>query len=192
MARIEPLKGRDAPLLVKALNFVSRRTMGKEMEQFGILARTPGLLLPLAMTSQLVSGKSKVDQRTRSLATELAAHLNGCNWCMDFGRMAALRQGVPAEKLDALEEHVTSPLFTPAERAALGLAEAITRDVHVADDVWDEARRYFSDRELIELVVAVAMETFYNRVNSALGIESQGFCELPALAARPRSQAAVP
>jgi alkylhydroperoxidase family enzyme len=110
---------------------------------------------------------------------------------MDFGRMAALRQGVPAEKLDALAEHATSPLFTAAERGALGLAEAITRDVHVADDVWDEARRYFSDRELIELVVAVAMETFYNRVNSALGIESQGFCELPSLAGRARQPQAV-
>jgi len=178
-------------LVVRALNFVSRRTMGKEMEQLGILARTPRFLLPFAMTSQLVSGKSQVDRRIRSLATELAAHLNGCNWCMDFGRMVALRQGVPAEKLDALAEHATSPLFTPAERAALGLAEAITRDVHVDDNVWAEARRHFSDRELIELVVAVAMETFYNRVNSALGIESQGFCELPSLAGGARQRQAV-
>jgi len=105
--------------------------------------------------------------------------------------MVALRQGVPAEKLDALAEHATSPLFTPAERAALGLAEAITRDVHVDDNVWAEARRHFSDRELIELVVAVAMETFYNRVNSALGIESQGFCELPSLAGGARQRQAV-
>ncbi len=181
MARIEPLKGRNAPLTVKALNFVSRRTMGKEVEPLGILARTPRFLFPFAMISQLVSGKSEVDPRTRMLAMELASHLNGCNWCMDFGRMSALRMGVPAEKLDALEDHATSPLFSPAERAALGLAEAITRDVHVADDVWDEARRHFSERELIELVVAVATETLYNRVNSALGIESQGFCELPSL-----------
>ncbi len=191
MARIEPLTGRDAPLLFRALNFASRRMMGKEVAHVGIIARAPGMLFPLAMTSQLVSGKCQVDPRTRSLATELAAHLNGCTWCMDFGRMAALRQGVPAEKLDALAEHATSPLFTPAERAALGLAEAITRDVHVDDDVWAEARRHFSERELIELVVAVAMETFYNRVNSALGIESQGFCELPSLAGTARQRQAV-
>jgi len=191
MARIEPLKGRDAPLLFRLLNFVSRRMMGKEVSHVGSIARTPGMLLPLAMTSQLFSGKCQVDPRTRSLATELAAHLNGCTWCMDFGRMAALRQGVPAEKLDALAEHATSPLFTPAERAALGLAEAITRDVHVDDDVWAEARRHFSERELIELVVAVAMETFYNRVNSALGIESQGFCELPSIASTARQRQSV-
>ena len=191
MARIEPLTGRDLPLLVRAMNFFSRRTMGKEMEPLGILARTPRFLLPVAMMNQLVSGKCEVDPRTRILAIELAAHLNGCNWCMDFGRMIALRAGVPADKLDALAEHATSPLFSPAERAALGLAEAITRDVQVADDVWDKARQYFSERELIELVVAVATETFYNRVNGALGIESQGFCELPSLAGRARQPQAV-
>jgi AhpD family alkylhydroperoxidase len=191
MARIEPLTGRNAPLWVKAVNFMSRRMMGMEVAQVGILGRTPGFVLPLAMTSQLVSGKSKVDPRTRSLATELAAHLNGCNWCMDFGRMYALRLGVPAEKLDALEQHATSPLFSPAEQAALGLAEAITRDVQIADDVWAKAQEYFSDRELIELVVAVSMETFYNRVNSALGIESQGFCELPSLTTRSHAHGAV-
>ena len=40
MARIEPLTGRNAPLLVKALNFMTRRTMGKEVAQIGIMART--------------------------------------------------------------------------------------------------------------------------------------------------------
>lgn len=80
------------------------------------------------------------------------------------GRAAALRQGVPVEKLDALEEPATSPLFTPAEQAALDLAKAMTRDVHVSDAV-------------------------FNRVNGALGIESQGLCELPPRAPRARSRA---
>ncbi len=191
MARIKPLAGRNAPLLMKAMNFMTRRTMGKEMEQLGIIAHNPGFLLPFALTTPLVSGKSQVDPRIRCLATELAAHLNGCSWCVDFGRAVALRQGVPAEKLDALDEHATSPLFTPRERAALGLAQAITRDVHVSDPVWEEARRHFADRELVELVVAVAMETFYNRVNGALGVESQGFCELPSLAVGSRNRQAV-
>src|SRR5437879_13676490 len=115
MARIEPLSGRDLPLPVRAMNFFSRRTIGKEMEPLGILARAPRFLFPFAMMSQLVSGKSQVDPRTRALAMELAAHLNGCNWCMDYGRMNALQLGVPAEKLDALGEHATSPLFSRSE-----------------------------------------------------------------------------
>jgi alkylhydroperoxidase family enzyme len=80
-----------------------------------------------------------------------------------------------------LDEYATSPRFSPRERAALALAEAMVRDVHVSDDTWSTIRAHFDDRELVELVVAVAMETFYNRVNAALAIEAQGFCELPRL-----------
>ncbi len=182
MTRIKPLSGPEAPLLLKLLNLLSRRMMGKEMEPVGILAHNPRFLLPYAMTTFLISGKSQVDPRIRSLSTELAAHLNGCSWCVDFGRAAALKDGVSADKLDHLEEYATSQLFDPRERAALDLAHAITHDIHVPDDVWDTARRHFSDRELVELVVAVAIETFYNRVNGAFDIDSQGFCELPRLA----------
>lgn len=184
MARIEPLTGRKAPLLLKVLNFLSRRTMGKEMAPLGILAHNARFLLPSMLMTLLVAGKSQIDPRIRSLAMELAAHLNGCSWCVDFGRAAALRQGVPAAKLDDLDDYRASTLFGAAERAALELAESITRDVHVSDAVWAEARRHFSDRELVELVVAVAMENFYNRANSALGIEAQGFCALPAPSTR--------
>jgi alkylhydroperoxidase family enzyme len=102
---------------------------------------------------------------------------------MDYGRSVALKSGVPVDKLDALEEYRTSPLFSPAERAALALAESITRDVHVPDEVWAEARRCFSPQELVELVTAVALETFYNRVNGAFAVEAQGFCEVPRLRA---------
>jgi AhpD family alkylhydroperoxidase len=182
VARIEPLRGRHAPLLLKVLNVLSRRMMGNEMEPAAIMAHNPRLLLPYAMTTGLVNGKSHVDPAIRSLAMELAAHINQCNWCVDFGRAAAIKGGVAVEKLDALGEYAISPLFTPRERAALALAESITRDVHVSDATWDEARAHFSDRELLELVVAVAMETFYNRVNGALAVEAQGFCAMPMFA----------
>ena len=182
MARIEPLRGRNAPLVLRFLNLLSRRMVGREMEPAAILAHSPGLLVPYAITTGLVNGKSQIDPIIRSLAMELAAHINQCNWCVDFGRAAAIKGGVAVEKLDALDDYATSPHFTPRERAALALSESMTRDVHVPDSIWEQACAHFSDRELLELVVAVAMETFYNRVNGALAVESQGFCAMPMFA----------
>ena len=60
--------------------------MGQDIEPLGILALNPGFLLPYAFTIPLVNGKSMVDPRIRLLATDLASHINGCAWCMDFGR----------------------------------------------------------------------------------------------------------
>ena len=51
----------------------------------------------------------------------------------------------------------------------------------VADETFAELRQHFSEREIVELTAAVAAENFYNRINTALEVEAQGFCALPAV-----------
>ena len=49
----------------------------------------------------------------------------------------------------------------------------------VADETWAEAARHFTERQLVELVGAVAAEVFFNRVNLALDVPAQGFGAVP-------------
>jgi alkylhydroperoxidase family enzyme len=49
----------------------------------------------------------------------------------------------------------------------------------VTDELFAEARRHFSEAQVVELTAAVALENFRSKFNVALGIESQGFCVLP-------------
>jgi alkylhydroperoxidase family enzyme len=66
-----------------------------------------------------------------------------------------------------------SDLFDERERAALELAEAMTfTPANVSDAVFDEARRHFSEDELVELVASIAMENYRARFNRAFAIES--------------------
>ena len=68
-----------------------------------------------------------------------------------------------------------------AERAALAYAEAMTiTGQKVTDELFAEARRHFSEAQIVELTAAVALENFRSKFNVALGVESQGFCILPA------------
>lgn len=180
MARIRPLEGREAPVLLHVFNWLSRRMYGQEMAQTAIIAQNPRFLLGTLGLSIFSGGPSKLDAHTRQLAMHLAAEINGCAWCLDFGAYSGERAGIPLEKLAAVGEYATSPLFTPAERAALAYADAMTQvGGHVPDDVFAELRRHYSEREIVELTVAVAAENFYNRANAALGVEAQGFCALP-------------
>lgn len=180
MARIRPLEGREAPLMLHVFNWLSRRMYGQEMASARIIAHNPRFLLGSLGMGIFSGGPSKLDPRTRLLAMHLAAEINGCAWCLDFGAYMGARGGVPAEKLAAVGEYATSPVFTPAERAALAYADAMTQvGGHVPDDVFANVRRHYSEREIVELTVAVAAENFYNRGNAALGVEAQGFCALP-------------
>ena len=184
MARIAPVTGRRAPVLLRLLNAVSRRTVGAEMVPLQVMAHNPGFLLPCLATLRFVRGRTDLDPAVRALAMQLVAEINGCTWCTDFGRFAAERGGLPADKLRAVTEYATDPRFLPDERAALAYAAAVTEvGARVSDDLFAELRRHFSNRNIVELTVAVAMENFYNRINAPLGIEAQGFCPVPSLRA---------
>jgi alkylhydroperoxidase family enzyme len=49
----------------------------------------------------------------------------------------------------------------------------------VTDEQFAEARRHFSEAQVVELAAAAALENFRSKFNVALGVESQGFCVLP-------------
>jgi alkylhydroperoxidase family enzyme len=71
-----------------------------------------------------------------------------------------------------LSDFETRPDFTPAEKAALRLAERMTRDAHqVSNELWTELRRHFDEGELVELAAAIGLFNYFNRFNDALRIE---------------------
>jgi len=48
----------------------------------------------------------------------------------------------------------------------------------VTDELFADARRHFSEAQLVELTAAIALENFRSKFNVALGVEAQGFCLL--------------
>src|SRR5579883_508582 len=174
MARVSLIEGRKAPLRLRLLNLFSRRMMGQEAVPLKILAHNPRFLLPYLAVTRLVQGKTRLAPEIRFLAMHLVAEINGCTWCLDFGQAEALKQGIPAEKLAAVADYASSPLFNAAERAALAYAaEATQVGARVSDSTFAELRRHFSEQEIVELAVAVACENMFNRFNAPLEVESQ-------------------
>ena len=84
----------------------------------------------------------------------------------------AKQQGVSEALLDAMyhiDEH--ADLFTPAERAALSLAERMTTDARgVDEEVWAELRFHYDEGEIIELATVNGLFNYFNRFNDALRV----------------------
>lgn len=92
-----------------------------------------------------------------------------------------MQAGASQEKIRQIESAGASPLFAERERIALEFAEAMTvTGQKVSDELFQRARRHFSEPEIVELAAAVALENFRSKFNVALGIEAQGFCVLKA------------
>ncbi len=83
--------------------------------------------------------------------------------------------GVPDEKILALADYATSPLYTEAERVALEYADAITlSESDVSDDLFARLRRFYDDDAVVELTAVIGWENASSKFNRALRIPSQG------------------
>ena len=83
--------------------------------------------------------------------------------------------GVSDDKILALADYATSPLYTEAERVALEYADAITlSDREVTDELFARLRGVYEDDALVELTAVIAWENASSKFNRALRIPSQG------------------
>jgi AhpD family alkylhydroperoxidase len=100
-----------------------------------------------------------------------ASQINGCSPCVYSGAVSAKNAGESVERLFAVAAWRETDLFTDAERAALDLAESMTRLADraeaVPDVVWGEAAEHFDEKQLAALVLWVATTNLFNRINTA-------------------------
>ena len=112
-----------------------------------------------------------VPRSTMELAHLRASQINGCSPCVYNGAISAKKAGETDERLFAVAAWRETDLFTDGERAALALAESMTRLADradaVPDEVWDEAAKHFDEKQLASLVLWVATTNLFNRINAA-------------------------
>ena len=113
--------------------------------------------------------QSGVPSRTIGLVELRASQINGCSVCVDSHPYFLKQAGETDERLFAVAAWRDTPYFTDAERAALALAEAVTRFSDqpnpVPDEIWNEAARYYDEKGLAALLIAIAAINVWNRFN---------------------------
>lgn len=95
-----------------------------------------------------------------------ASQINGCAYCIDMHTKDARAQGEQEQRLYALVAWEETPFFSERERAALAWTEAVTKigEGHVPDSVYEHARRNFSEKELVDLTLAIVAINGWNRL----------------------------
>ena len=95
-----------------------------------------------------------------------ASQINGCAYCIDMHTKDARARGETEQRLYALTAWREAPFYTDRERAALAWTEAVTEvaHTHVPDEVYELARLYFGEKELIDLTLAVIAIYSWNRL----------------------------
>ncbi|MDI4649872.1 carboxymuconolactone decarboxylase family protein [Cohnella hashimotonis] len=101
-----------------------------------------------------------------------ASQINGCAFCVDMHTTDLRKMGESERRINLIAVWREAPQFTAKERAALAVAEAVVRisDAGVPQDIYDEARRHFSESEYIAIIMAVNAINSWNRIAIATGM----------------------
>jgi AhpD family alkylhydroperoxidase len=136
----------------------------------------PVTLLPDAMKAMLALNKAarsgSVPETTHMLIHLRVSQINGCSMCVDMHARELKDAGEADERIWGVGAWRESPYFSDAERAALALAESVTRLADrpdaVPDPVWDDAAAHYDEKELASLLVSISAINVWNRLNAAI------------------------
>jgi len=167
--RLAPLPPEHTPALAEQFDTM-RRNLGFVPNSILIMQRKPKMAKAFAqMTASIWDPQSEVDRGLKRLIAHVASRAAGCRYCMAHTAGGALHFGVEEQKLAAIWDYRTSPLFSAAERAALDLAVAGASVPNAATDaMFAELRTHWSEAQIVEIVGTIAMFGFLNRWNDTL------------------------
>jgi AhpD family alkylhydroperoxidase len=170
-------------LLDRVVQWYSRRTYGDVLDNGLALMHHKRVLWAVLRFEQRVATWKLLDPDLKILAQMAAAARIGCSWCLDFGWYAAHSQGLDTSRLREVPSWRESDVFTDLECRVLQYAEAMTATPpEVTDEMAQALRADLGEGAFVELTMMVAVENQRSRVNTALGLTSQGFMDRCALA----------
>src|SRR5262250_2670692 len=111
-----------------------------------------------------------LDAKLLYLIKMRASQINGCAYCLDMHSIDARAAGETEQRLYTLPAWEETPFFSDRERAALAWTEAVTNvsQTHVPDEAFEEVKKQFNQKEIVDLTLALAMINLWNRIAISL------------------------
>jgi len=168
--RVAPLPAEHTPELKDAFESM-KKNLGFVPNSMLILQRKPKIARALAqLTASIWEPGGEVERGFKRLVAHVASRTAGCRYCMAHTAGGALHFGVEEQKLAAVWDFRTSPLFSETERVALDFTIAAASVPNgVTDEMFAQMRRHWSEAQIVEIVAVIATFGFLNRWNDTMG-----------------------
>ncbi|KAA2240567.1 carboxymuconolactone decarboxylase family protein [Chitinophaga agrisoli] len=155
-----------------------KKMIGKVITPAKVIYTRAPRLMKVASVFYKIQQRAPLSEELKLLCHALVSEINGCTFCLDIAQAYAIRQHNSLQKFGQLVNFDNNPLFTPQERACLQYVKEVTLHQGVSDEVFKELRRHFSEEQIIYITFLCASEIYYNTMNLALGIGSDGLCAI--------------
>ena len=192
MSRISRLDRTEVAPEIATLYDKAFSARGNVPNKFRVMAHRPEIFATMQAHFGAVLNIGTVSTKLKELIIVRTSQVNVTPYCLASHTLLAKGLGWSDDQLAHLADWPQRDDFTPAEKAALRLAETVTSDAHaVTDQQFAELRSFYSEGEIVELLCAICLFNYFNRFNNALQMEptkpGEGGCAVPAETAFPAS-----
>lgn len=172
MAHMKPLPPETHPELAEDFALFER-ILGFVPNSLLTMQRVPAMVKGFgALTRAVMDPGGGVHLGFMRLVAHFASRAAGCQYCEAHSLIAAEIHGISPEKLGAIWEYETSPLYTEPERVALDFALAAGAVPNAVDEpLMQRMRTHWSEEQIVQILGAVCLYGFLNRWNDSLATD---------------------
>jgi len=194
MSRISKLERSEVTPEMSALYDKIFAQRGNVPNMFRTMAHRQEIFSTMMTHFSAVLNTGTVSTKLKELIIVRTSQINATPYCLASHTILARNLGWTDDQLDNLASWQAREDFTPAEKAAIRLAETVTRDANsLSDEQFTELQSFYSDGEIVELLCSIGLFNYFNRFNNALQMEptkpGEGGCA--AVASKPQEAVAA-
>lgn len=175
MAHIDPLPRGAVPEFNDRFDHYEK-TRGFVPNSIQTMARRPEIARAFMDLNKAVLYEGTVEEELKMLISLIASQASGCRYCQaHMANLSSIYKASDA-KIAAVWEFETSDLFSPAERAALRLAlHGAMVPNQASEEDFAEAKKYFDEGQIVEIVAAIALFGYLNRWNDTMATDLEDY-----------------
>lgn len=171
MANLEPLRREDLPELEELFQHYDD-TLSFVPNSLFTMARRPEILRAFSELITKIWRTGTLPIELKPLIAVISSQAAGCRYCQAHEAVDARERGVDADKIAAVWEFETNPLFSEAERSALRLARDASLQPNLATrEHFDDLREHYTEGEIVDIMAVISLFGFLNRWNDTMATD---------------------
>jgi alkylhydroperoxidase family enzyme len=173
VARVALVQEAERPELAGLIATIRAERGGRLPNLYRALLNSPPVAEGWLKLFTAIRQKTKLSGKLRELAILRVGLLNGATYEVRAHVPFGLAEGMSQAQIDAIENWRESKLFSKEERAVLGYADAMTRDIRVPDALFAELKGFLDEREIVELTTTIAGYNLVSRFLEAIHVDQE-------------------
>jgi len=175
MARVRDIGSAELPQEAREVYERFVAGYGPFRDQVAVFAHCPPAVTHLMGLLLDLRASGTVRRRYLELAIVAVSKLNECHYCVAHHKPMLMVEGLSSAGADSVLDYRDHPEFDDTDRLVVEYTVAVTNNPQrIGDALFARVRARFSEAEIVELTLRIALCGFFNRFNDALQIEDAG------------------